>query len=1281
VRTYLLTLLVSLAFTTACSVTPLPDAESLDLPEIQQADADSVGVLDNVSTEFISPDLDEIDQFDLRFDFEADTPDTGGQQCQPGEGCFLDQCDANADCQSGWCVQHLGESVCSVQCSEECPPGWACKQVAGTDPDVVYICISNYANLCRPCSMNGDCINISGAQDACLDYGPDGNFCGGQCEEEGDCPWGFSCSEIASVDGATLKQCINDGGECPCTDTSVALSLSTDCSVNNEFGTCYGKRTCSDEGLSACDANVPALEQCNGTDDDCDGESDEPDLVEGEYQPLCDDGNDCTEDKCSGAEGCTNTNLETGSCDDNNPCTVADHCEAGACIGNMVECDDQNPCTIDSCTETGGCTFEPNSGPCDDDNPCTVADQCADGNCAGTPVSCDCQQDTDCTALEDDNLCNGTLVCDLAALPYQCKVNPETIVTCPEPTGNAAICQAASCNPETGDCSIVPDQDGYLCDDNDKCTVNGTCLDGACTTGDPVNCNDGNPCTDDSCDASSGCVHMPNTAPCSDNDACTTGDVCNDSACVPGAGLVCDDGNACDGTETCNPAVGCVPGLLLVCDDDDACNGLETCNPDSGCIQGIPLVCDDGNSCTTDSCEVAIGCQQVPNQNLCDDGNACTSPDQCAAGLCVPGADIDCEDNNLCTDDTCNPDSGCVHQLNQAPCDDNDACTLNDHCQLGECASGEALVCDDDNTCTEDSCDTDLGCLHSNNDKKCDDGNACTLVDTCVEGKCASGQLTYCNDDNICTNDICDPVNGCIHLLNEAPCNDDDLCTTGDHCHLGECLASGQLACNDNNPCTADSCNPANGCQFLPQDSACDDGSKCTTGDHCAAGICVVTGIQDCNDLNPCTDDSCSPALGCVNAPNLLPCEDGDVCTVGDQCAGSLCIPGIDMECDDNNLCTDDTCDLVAGCLNAPNSLDCNDNDLCTPFDKCTGGTCVGTGAVDCNDSNVCTDDSCEADLGCVNAANALACDDNDACTTVDTCANKACSGGPELVCDDANSCTTDTCDLKSGCIYTPLPDDTDCEGGKTCQNGECVSLCAPGSQTFNYTGAQQTFVVPGGCENIQVEAWGAQGGCGAGGKGGRAKGTVPITSGETLYVYVGGAGGCSKNAKPGGFNGGGATVIPYGASWTNGDGGGGSDVRRGGSGLSNRVIVAGGGGGVGWGGTGGNGGGNTGQAGNPSGGGCSNDCAGKGGSQSGGGAGGYCSGDCVGLNGTLGQGGTGDACAACGGGGGGGYYGGGGGAHCAAGGGSSYFAPGVASSTNQQGVQSGSGKIVISWP
>ena len=66
-------------------------------------------------------------------------------------------------------------------------------------------------------------------------------------------------------------------------------------------------------------------------------------------------------------------------------------------------------------------------------------------------------------------------------------------------------------------------------------------------------------------------------------------------------------------------------------------------------------------------------------------------------------------------------------------------------------------------------------------------------------------------------------------------------------------------------------------------------------------------------------------------------------------------------------------------------------------------------------------------------------------------------------------------------------------------------------SQTFSYTGSQQTFTVPSGVTTITIKAWGAQGGsggfwsnsnyCGTGGKGGYSTGELSVTPGNTVYI------------------------------------------------------------------------------------------------------------------------------------------------------------------------------------
>ena len=100
----------------------------------------------------------------------------------------------------------------------------------------------------------------------------------------------------------------------------------------------------------------------------------------------------------------------------------------------------------------------------------------------------------------------------------------------------------------------------------------------------------------------------------------------------------------------------------------------------------------------------------------------------------------------------------------------------------------------------------------------------------------------------------------------------------------------------------------------------CDDGLSCTVSDVCSGGTCVgTTNDSLCDDANVCTDDSCDPATGCVNTNNSAPCDDGDACTTADTCAAGACVGGAPPDCDDANVCTDDSCDPATGCVNTNN--------------------------------------------------------------------------------------------------------------------------------------------------------------------------------------------------------------------------------------------------------------------------------------------------------------------------------------------------------------------------
>ncbi|RMD82181.1 MAG: hypothetical protein D6815_09820, partial [Candidatus Dadabacteria bacterium] len=160
----------------------------------------------------------------------------------------------------------------------------------------------------------------------------------------------------------------------------------------------------------------------------------------------------------------------------------------------------------------------------------------------------------------------------------------------------------------------------------------------------------------------------------------------------------CDDGDVCNGVETCDPERGCVPGTPLSCDDGVYCNGAETCDPSSGCRPGCPP-CSDGVSCTIDTCDEATHeCGHIAADDRCDDGDPCNGTEVCSEGGCVSAGDpVDCTSlDSFCGVGVCDESSGdCVVQpVNQgAECDDgDDACTLSDRCVDGQCTG--TPVCD-----------------------------------------------------------------------------------------------------------------------------------------------------------------------------------------------------------------------------------------------------------------------------------------------------------------------------------------------------------------------------------------------------------------------------------------------------------------------------------------------------------------------------------------------------------------------------------------------------------
>ena len=122
---------------------------------------------------------------------------------------------------------------------------------------------------------------------------------------------------------------------------------------------------------------------------------------------------------------------------------------------------------------------------------------------------------------------------------------------------------------------------------------------------------------------------------------------------------------------------------------------------------------------------------------------------------------------------------------------------------------------------------------------------------------------------------------------------------------------------------------------------------------------CLVD--ADCNDNNDCTDDTCNVGTGaCIFTPNSDPCDDGLFCTETDQCSGGTCVgtgdPCTPQACDEvNDTCVDDTdsdgdgiSDLEDNCLETPNGPN---------LGTCTSGTIGTTCVVDgeCGSDGFCS--------------------------------------------------------------------------------------------------------------------------------------------------------------------------------------------------------------------------------------------------------------------------------------------------------------------------------------
>jgi hypothetical protein len=472
-----------------------------------------------------------------------------------------------------------------------------------------------------------------------------------------------------------------------------------------------------------------------------------------------------------------------------------------------------------------------------------------------------------CTTVAD---CGGNTT-DLCAGRYQCVAG---LCVWQDPPSCAGLpgsnaCNQGSCDPATGRCLLQALPDGSWCDDANPCSTGETCSGGRCAGG--RTCDDGNPCTIDRCDPTFGCQTepAPQGTACTPESTCLVAAACDGYGSCTGAPRGCDDGNPCT-WDTCQEGLGCTSqpvGDGSACEDGNPCTGPDRCR--AGRCDSAQLedgsACDDGNPCTGGSVCQEGRCgagQPVGDGGACDDADPCTAGTVCQAGACGDGATVTCPPDGLdCTDDACQRGAGCTYPAAPAgtPCTLTEpaiytVCVAAAACQGRECVptatAPNGTACEDGDPCTAGStCQggTCTGGTRLGDGAACDDGNPCTEAERCQEGRCVATRERVCTASGPCVQAWCDPDQGCVESpVNEGSgCDDGDPCTNGDACRSGVC--TGFAWCDDGDPCTSEEC-PGSECVHewvespeCPQEVNCmdltdDDGDGTV---DCAAPYCA----------------------------------------------------------------------------------------------------------------------------------------------------------------------------------------------------------------------------------------------------------------------------------------------------------------------------------------------------------------------------------------------------------------------------------------------------------
>lgn len=391
---------------------------------------------------------------------------------------FGEVCIAHRECIDGVCLPMGPDNggVCTTKCEseEDCQEDWTCQTWTGNADIAERVCVQKTASkLCMPCAVDGHC---QATGDLCIET-EDGHVCAQDCASS-ECPLGYECKPVEHENG-TFSQCVPLDNSCECGPGKEGMGKA--CTNTNDFGVCAGWSYCTNNDgtyeWSECDAQMPALEICNGMDDDCDGLIDnlDPSLshdelgADGELYPICYlggcvgrwqcrqddeenyvwmcDATDPQREICNGADD--NCNGEVDEIFKNEDGLYVDEDNCGTCgtscrsmLSDLKKDSDGN--VID-----GAASCEIRDG-----EPVCVPKQCADGYYPyphENPISCLKLESPACEVCGSDNDCH---VYSDRCLPLEGDFGTHCLQSCDESS-------PYHCNGAIGGQSCCPD--GFTC--------------------------------------------------------------------------------------------------------------------------------------------------------------------------------------------------------------------------------------------------------------------------------------------------------------------------------------------------------------------------------------------------------------------------------------------------------------------------------------------------------------------------------------------------------------------------------------------------------------------------------------------------------------------------------------------------------------------------------------------------------------------------------------------------------------------------------------------------